>query len=149
MSLNAIAARDPLVARRCHLALHLVGERIGTATARDGRPLERIVDRTTKIAAFLDRGAASPLVSHDLDDIVRLVDSRPELVGELRAAAPILREWTWMRLCEILEDRMLLDAMRGERHETARKLDIDGRSDMDKEHLENAIAGHRSGSSSS
>lgn len=36
-----------------------------------------------------------------------------------------------------------------ELYQQARRLDIDGRSDMDKEQLENAIAGHKGGASSS
>jgi plasmid stabilization system protein ParE len=38
---------------------------------------------------------------------------------------------------------------RDELYERARTLDIDGRSDMDKEQLESAIAGHKGGASSS
>lgn len=39
-----------------------------------------------KWAAFGDRGAGDPLVSHDLEDILSLVASRPSVEAELRAA---------------------------------------------------------------
>lgn len=68
----------------------------------------------TKVAAFLDRGRAHPLASHDLDDIVRLVDSRPELADELAAAEASLSHWVRAQLSDFLRDRIMLDALRGQ-----------------------------------
>ena len=50
----------------------------------------------TKLEAFKDRGKYARgkpdfLGSHDLEDIITVVDRRPELLGECRAAAPELR----------------------------------------------------------
>lgn len=42
--------------------------------------------------AFHDRGRRAPFDSHDLEDIVALVASRPSIVNECRAAPPFVRE---------------------------------------------------------
>lgn len=47
----------------------------------------------TKFEAFLDRGRGDVLGSHDLEDIVNVVDGRPELVAEVASAAPELRQY--------------------------------------------------------
>ncbi|MEZ0274847.1 MAG: hypothetical protein ACAH88_08070 [Roseimicrobium sp.] len=38
----------------------------------------------TKLEAFCDRGKSDPLASHDLEDIITLLDGRPEIVEEVR-----------------------------------------------------------------
>lgn len=45
----------------------------------------------TKFEAFADRGQNDLLGSHDAEDIINLVDGRPELVAEVEAAAEDLR----------------------------------------------------------
>ncbi len=47
----------------------------------------------TKFEAFLDRGRGDLLGSHDLEDIVNVLDGRPELVSEVALAAPELRQY--------------------------------------------------------
>lgn len=47
----------------------------------------------TKFEAFFDRGRGDVLGSHDLEDIVNVVDGRPELVAEVASAAPELRQY--------------------------------------------------------
>jgi predicted nucleotidyltransferase len=46
-----------------------------------------------KWAAHLDRGRNDPLASHDLEDILALVASRPTLVDEILAAPDALRSY--------------------------------------------------------
>lgn len=46
-----------------------------------------------KLAAFFDRGAADPFASHDLDDILALLASRPGIVDEVAAAPAELRQF--------------------------------------------------------
>lgn len=46
----------------------------------------------TKFEAFNDRGRRDVYLSHDLEDIVTVVDGRAELVEELARAEPVLRE---------------------------------------------------------
>lgn len=47
----------------------------------------------TKFEAFFDRGKGDLLGSHDLEDIVNVLDGRLELVSEVAAAAPELRQY--------------------------------------------------------
>lgn len=47
----------------------------------------------TKFEAFADRGNEDILGSHDLEDIVNIVDGRDEVVSEIEAAAPELRAY--------------------------------------------------------
>lgn len=46
----------------------------------------------TKLEAFGDRGAGDILASHDLEDVLNIVDGREELTGELALAPPPLRK---------------------------------------------------------
>ena len=62
-----------------------------------------------KWGAFRDRGQADPLNSHDLEDIIALIASRPQVVPELRAApqslAGFIAEWTrWLLAHEYRDD---------------------------------------------
>lgn len=93
---------------------------LATATAHE-LPSGRVLRVTsapalvaTKLAAFQDRGASFPLASHDLEDLVRVFDTRPEIVEEIRAARPELRAWIVGQLDGMLDDRLLVDAIRGQ-----------------------------------
>lgn len=45
----------------------------------------------TKLEAFASRGGGDFLTSHDLEDVLNIVDGREELVGEMRKAPPDLQ----------------------------------------------------------
>lgn len=47
----------------------------------------------TKFEAFFDRGRGDVLSSHDLEDIINVLDGRPELVGEIASSEPELRQF--------------------------------------------------------
>ncbi|MGQ0652972.1 MAG: hypothetical protein ACT4P4_12030 [Betaproteobacteria bacterium] len=47
----------------------------------------------TKYEAFLGRGGGDYLGSHDFEDLMAVIDGRPEVQGEVRAADPPLREY--------------------------------------------------------
>jgi hypothetical protein len=47
----------------------------------------------TKLEAFRTRGQGDFLASHDIEDIVPVVDGRPELVGKVHASAPEVRAY--------------------------------------------------------
>ncbi len=47
----------------------------------------------TKFEAFFDRGHSDVLGSHDLEDIVNVLDGRPELVSEIASVGPELRHY--------------------------------------------------------
>lgn len=60
----------------------------------------------TKFEAYADRGANDLLASHDLEDIVNVVDGRPSLIKEIAASPNELREYLaercracWRRRC--------------------------------------------------
>ncbi len=67
----------------------------------------------TKLAAFDGRGEGDYVMSHDLEDMVRVIDGRSEIEAEL-AASPIgLLEFVSGRLQEIFKDRMFMEAFPG------------------------------------
>jgi len=56
----------------------------------------------TKLAAFGDRGRRDPMASHDLEDLISVIDGRQELVAALAAAPPDLRAYVADRLSQFL-----------------------------------------------
>jgi hypothetical protein len=80
-------------------AIHLTlpsGQRIRAAS-----PVYMIA---TKIEAFHGRGDGDYLASHDFEDIVRLIDGRPELVDEVLAASLGVREFIAHSLRTMMTD---------------------------------------------
>lgn len=67
----------------------------------------------TKLEAFLDRGAGDYLSSHDLEDVLSVVDGRPELVAELGKAPPALRDFVVQTFARLLADDGFEDALPG------------------------------------
>jgi predicted nucleotidyltransferase len=53
----------------------------------------------TKLEAFKDRGNNDVYLSHDLEDIISVVDGREELLGELMAAPAQVREFAGAGVC--------------------------------------------------
>lgn len=56
----------------------------------------------TKLAAFGDRGRRDPMASHDLEDLISVIDGRPEIVADLVAARADLRAYVVDRLSHFL-----------------------------------------------
>lgn len=56
----------------------------------------------TKFEAFSDRGQNDPLGSHDAEDIINLIDGRPELVEEITQAHHQLRRYIAERCAALL-----------------------------------------------
>ena len=85
-----------------------------------GGPVIRLVTPAyylaTKLTAFHDRGRQNPIVSHDPEDIVTVVDGRASLVMELQAAPSGVRAFiagAWRDLLETGEVPALLEAHLG------------------------------------
>ncbi len=57
----------------------------------------------TKLEAWLGRGGNDPMLSHDLEDMINLVDGREELAGEVMAATPDVREYIAAQFQALLE----------------------------------------------
>ena len=47
----------------------------------------------TKLEAFRGRGQGDYLASHDMEDIITIIDGRPELIDEIRASSDVLRKY--------------------------------------------------------
>ena len=80
-------------------------------------PLIRLVTApcflATKLTAFRDRGRGDPISSHDLEDLITVVDGRESLIGELEAAPPNVRAFVasaWRDLLETGDAPALLEA---------------------------------------
>jgi predicted nucleotidyltransferase len=67
----------------------------------------------TKIAAFLNRGADDYIASHDMEDIITLLDGRPEIVEEVRNALEDVKVYLSGKFGEFLNNRSFLDALPG------------------------------------
>ena len=61
----------------------------------------------TKLEAFYDRGNGDFLVSHDIEDIINLVDSRVELLAEVATSTPELRAYLREEFEALLADEGL------------------------------------------
>ena len=67
----------------------------------------------TKFEAFTDRGGGDMLASHDLEDIINIVDGRPELRDEVADAPAELRAYAAGRCAALLNAPAFLDALPG------------------------------------
>ena len=67
----------------------------------------------TKLEAFRDRGRSDFLASHDLEDIVTVVDGRPTLRDELHAAPDELRKYLAQQFQALTASTEFLDALAG------------------------------------
>jgi hypothetical protein len=65
----------------------------------------------TKLEAFADRGASDPMISHDLEDIVRLVDGRPLIVDDVAAAQDALAKYVRAGLRNGLQQPIMRDSI--------------------------------------
>lgn len=67
----------------------------------------------TKLDAFRSRGEDDFGGSHDLEDVIAVIDGRPEIVEEVAAAATGLRAHVAAELSHLLATRAFLDALPG------------------------------------
>lgn len=67
----------------------------------------------TKLEAFSGRGRGDYAASHDIEDVVAVVDGRRELVAEVEAAHPTVRAYLAGRFDSLLRDERFLDAVPG------------------------------------
>lgn len=67
----------------------------------------------TKLEAFHGRGKSDFQMSHDLEDIVTVIDGRSEIVEEVHFARPDLRTYLRDNLRSLLSERDFLDALPG------------------------------------
>jgi predicted nucleotidyltransferase len=67
----------------------------------------------TKLEAFADRGKGDFLMSHDLGDIIAVVDGRESLLDECRVQAPELLEYLQAQFATLLANRAFMQALSG------------------------------------
>jgi predicted nucleotidyltransferase len=67
----------------------------------------------TKIEAFLGRGKGDYLWSHDLEDLIFVIDGRSAIVDEVQADTPWLREYLSTRIKHLLATSAFIDALPG------------------------------------
>lgn len=67
----------------------------------------------TKLAAFDGRGQGDYMLSHDMEDIVAVLDGRPEIVEEVLHCDPRLKVHLQTRLAKLLEDGRFMEALPG------------------------------------
>lgn len=67
----------------------------------------------TKLEAFRTRGHENFMASHDLEDIISLVDGRSELVEELGLAPAALQSYLATTFRQLLANPLFLDALPG------------------------------------
>ncbi|MDB6045992.1 MAG: hypothetical protein JWM63_4543 [Gammaproteobacteria bacterium] len=93
------------------------GEAVRTAAQTDlpsGRQVRLIAPPAflgTKLEAFYGRGGGDFLASHDLEDIITVVDGRPELSSEIRMASPPLRGYLVTQIATLLRNADFIEAL--------------------------------------
>ena len=87
-----------------------------TATLPSGLQLRHLSApyfMATKLEAFNDRGNNDVYLSHDLEDVITVVDGREELVNELAAAPADVRDFVSKTLRGILQRTDFINALPG------------------------------------
>ena len=74
----------------------------------------------TKLEAFADRGQNDPYSSHDLEDILTVIDGREELVGEVAAADGAVRAYIATSIATLLTNEDFLNALPGHTRDPGR-----------------------------
>lgn len=67
----------------------------------------------TKLEAFEDRGKNDLLLSHDMEDIVTVIDGRPSLIVEMQLAPRALQEYIAEKFSNLLMNEDFLSALQG------------------------------------
>ena len=67
----------------------------------------------SKLEAFEERGRWDYLTSHDLEDVLSVVDGRREIVAEIAAAEQGVRDYVAAMFERLLSDAGFLDALPG------------------------------------
>lgn len=99
--------------------------RLGMETAIDQALTDRLTIRlftpplflATKLEAWLGRGGGDMVMSRDLEDVLLVVDGRPAIVDEVRAARPEVRAFISGEIAALMRgpgfDHLLEDNIRG------------------------------------
>ena len=67
----------------------------------------------TKLEAFEGRGRSDHAASHDIEDVIAVIDGRPELVEEVQGSPSDLRAYLSQKFGSLLRDQRFLDGVPG------------------------------------
>ena len=67
----------------------------------------------TKIEAFKDRGKQDFLLSHDVEDIISVIDGRPEIANDISNAPDNLKEYLASEFLTLMSNDQFLQALPG------------------------------------
>jgi len=67
----------------------------------------------TKLAAFDGRGEEDYVMSHDLEDVICVIDGRPGMEDEVRGSATDLLQYICSQLKDLWKQRAFLEALPG------------------------------------
>ena len=88
-----------------------------TKTALPSGTMIRLVSApvfvATKLEAFADRGKGDYLFSHDLGDLISVIDGRDELIEECRGCGADLKQYLGEWMGRLLSSPAFLDALAG------------------------------------
>lgn len=68
---------------------------------------------STKLEAFFDRGMQDPIMSHDLEDIVSLIDGCHALFDSLQRQKAEIRDWIQKKMAFIASQEWFFDSVMG------------------------------------
>lgn len=72
----------------------------------------------TKLEAFHDRGQGD-YMSHDIEDIINVIDGRAEIISEIKSSADSIRVYLREEFDDLLADSTFVDSLRGHFHPDA------------------------------
>jgi hypothetical protein len=67
----------------------------------------------TKIEAFKDRGKQDFLLSHDIEDIISLIDGRPEIIDDISNSPNDLKHYLSLEFSEFMHSSQFTEALPG------------------------------------
>jgi hypothetical protein len=67
----------------------------------------------TKLEAFKDRGKEDFLLSHDLEDIISVIDGRPEIINDISDAQDNIKEYLASEFSTLMSNEKFLHALPG------------------------------------
>lgn len=67
----------------------------------------------TKIDAFKGRGGGDYMASHDMEDIITILDGRPEIISEIRSSSDDLKDFLSRTFRTLLANDEFLDSIPG------------------------------------
>ncbi len=89
---------------------HAVSMTVDGVTLRVASPAYFLA---TKLEAFRGRGNGDYLTSHDMEDLVAVLDGRPDIADEVQAADAAVRDYLAAAFAALLVDEDFLDALPG------------------------------------